>query len=252
MWKTASMIFFALVLLTAVPVFALDSDKDGLQDEDEHVYYTDPNNPDTDGDGFSDGVEVEMGFSPHIGGNKQMHESDFDNDGLNDWLERWFQSDMGKSDTDGDGTSDFADVMRGQSPTFLSTSTVFIRRIVVDLTTQQLSYLVDGVKIKTFPVSTGNPRTPTLPGEFTILRMVPMARYIGADYDLPNVPWNMEFLPSYFIHAAYWHNDFGKRTHSHGCVNMRTEDAKLLYQYMEVGIPVTVTGTTPARMYVGR
>jgi hypothetical protein len=36
-----------------------DSDVDGLTDDAEiHVYHTDPNNPDTDGDGFDDGYEV--------------------------------------------------------------------------------------------------------------------------------------------------------------------------------------------------
>ncbi|MCH8049219.1 hypothetical protein IH979_00735 [Patescibacteria group bacterium] len=42
-----------------------DSDGDGLSDGDEvYVYETDPLNPDTDGDGFPDGVEVEGGYDP--------------------------------------------------------------------------------------------------------------------------------------------------------------------------------------------
>jgi|GEM_PF-3069580 len=41
-----------------------DTDKDLLADDDEKDYGTDPNNPDTDGDGFADGLEVENGFSP--------------------------------------------------------------------------------------------------------------------------------------------------------------------------------------------
>lgn len=42
----------------------LDKDKDFLTDEREDEIGTDPNNSDTDGDGFSDGIEVENGFSP--------------------------------------------------------------------------------------------------------------------------------------------------------------------------------------------
>lgn len=43
----------------------LDSDNDGLNDfEEEMIYFTDMNNPDTDGDGFSDGDEVKNGYSP--------------------------------------------------------------------------------------------------------------------------------------------------------------------------------------------
>ena len=41
-----------------------DSDKDGLFDEEESVYGTNVNNPDTDGDGYKDGEEVDGGFNP--------------------------------------------------------------------------------------------------------------------------------------------------------------------------------------------
>lgn len=44
---------------------AIDSDLDGLTDEGEkQIYKTDPNKPDTDGDGFDDGVEVLSGTDP--------------------------------------------------------------------------------------------------------------------------------------------------------------------------------------------
>lgn len=42
-----------------------DDDADGLSFEDETVYGTDPANPDTDGDGFMDGVEVDGGYDPN-------------------------------------------------------------------------------------------------------------------------------------------------------------------------------------------
>ena len=42
----------------------LDSDDDGLSDEDEKIYATDPYNPDSDGDYFSDKEEVEYGWNP--------------------------------------------------------------------------------------------------------------------------------------------------------------------------------------------
>ncbi|HUL51149.1 MAG TPA: thrombospondin type 3 repeat-containing protein, partial [Candidatus Nitrosotalea sp.] len=43
----------------------LDTDRDGLSDDDErNLYHTDPNNPDTDGDGQSDGDEVRAGTDP--------------------------------------------------------------------------------------------------------------------------------------------------------------------------------------------
>jgi hypothetical protein len=46
----------------------LDSDKDGLKDWEEVLWKTDPNNPDTDGDGVLDGEEVKLGRNPVISG----------------------------------------------------------------------------------------------------------------------------------------------------------------------------------------
>lgn len=41
-----------------------DSDQDGLSNDEEVLYKTDPLNKDTDGDGYMDGVEVESGYDP--------------------------------------------------------------------------------------------------------------------------------------------------------------------------------------------
>ena len=43
----------------------IDTDRDGLSDDYElNVLKTDPNNPDTDGDGYTDGEEVEKNYNP--------------------------------------------------------------------------------------------------------------------------------------------------------------------------------------------
>jgi len=43
----------------------IDTDDDALTDRDEvKVFKTDPNNPDTDGDGYIDGEEIRAGFDP--------------------------------------------------------------------------------------------------------------------------------------------------------------------------------------------
>jgi len=50
-------------------------------------------------------------------------------------------------------------------------------------------------------------------------------------YELPGVPWVLYFeMRGYALHGAYWHNNFGM-TMSHGCVNMRSQDAKWLYRW---------------------
>jgi len=54
-----------------------DADRDGLGDDQETLIYgTDPHNPDTDGDGLKDGVEVALGTNPLS--------TDSDGDGLSD------------------------------------------------------------------------------------------------------------------------------------------------------------------------
>ncbi len=48
-----------------VKQYIVDSDTDGLSDEEEvATYVSDPENADTDGDGYNDGQEVEGGFNP--------------------------------------------------------------------------------------------------------------------------------------------------------------------------------------------
>ena len=42
----------------------IDPDNDGLTNTDEEFYGTDPLNPDSDGDGYTDGAEVENGYNP--------------------------------------------------------------------------------------------------------------------------------------------------------------------------------------------
>lgn len=244
-------IFLMAFLLLPVAVHGIDTDNDGLSDDQEALYYTNPKSADTDGDGFLDGIEVASGYSPTMVSSTKMHESDFDKDGLNDWLEIWFRSDLNKSDTDGDGKTDFDEVMSANSPTDPKNTKKFARWIEVDRTSQRLNYYVDKVKILNLPTSTGNPHSPTPAGNFTVQKKIENKRYVGVGYDLPNVMWNLQFKPGYYIHTAYWHNDFGKRTHSHGCVNLLEKDAALLYTYVDVGVPVKIIGETPKKFVVG-
>lgn len=71
-WRSWFWLLLSTVLLVvASPAHAatttpdtLDSDADGLLDIHERKFGTDPNNKDTDGDTFEDGLEILMAYSP--------------------------------------------------------------------------------------------------------------------------------------------------------------------------------------------
>jgi lipoprotein-anchoring transpeptidase ErfK/SrfK len=82
--------------------------------------------------------------------------------------------------------------------------------------------------------------TPT--GEFRIYSKLP-SKHMGSvtgnpdalgesGFSLPGVPWTsfFKFPGGYAFHGTYWHNNFGLQM-SHGCVNMRNEDAKWLFRW---------------------
>jgi hypothetical protein len=54
----------------------------------------------------------------------------------------------------------------------------------------------------------------------------------GAGYDTPAVSWTYLFgaETGVAIHSAFWHNHFGEQ-YSHGCVNVRPEDAKWIFRW---------------------
>lgn len=115
--------------------------------------------------------------------------------------------------------------------------------IEVDVSEQRLTTWQKDKKVKDYPVSTGIASSPTVKGEFRVWRKVLSQGYRGGSkakgtyYYLPNVPYSLFFHKGYAIHAAYWHNDFGIRPRSHGCVNMRTEDAKEVYEWATPVMP---------------
>lgn len=77
-----------------------DKDGDGLTKSEEKELGTDPNNPDTDGDGLKDGEEVRTYMTNPLN-------TDTDGDGLLDGEEvRTYSTSPVKADTDGDGLSD--------------------------------------------------------------------------------------------------------------------------------------------------
>lgn len=117
--------------------------------------------------------------------------------------------------------------------------------IEVDLTNQVMYFIKDGEKDSTFEIVSGRPSTGKATPEMIayVYKKVPGKYLRGEDY-CSYVNFWMPFHSHIGFHDASWQKKYGGDrylTHgSHGCINMRYEDAEYLYNAIEVGIPVIV------------
>ena len=119
------------------------------------------------------------------------------------------------------------------------------KRIYVSLGDQTLTALEAGKVVLNTKISSGlpnqddmSPSTETPRGSFWVQNKMP-SRHMGDGhltddveaYELPGVPWTCLFHEDGIaLHGTYWHNNFGRQM-SHGCINLRTEDAKWLFRW---------------------
>lgn len=118
--------------------------------------------------------------------------------------------------------------------------------IEVDLSDQRLYAWEGDRKVFEFAISTGRPGYDTVQGEFRVWAKVRNQAYRGGSkergdyYYLPNVPYSLFFYKGYAIHGAYWHNDFGIKRRSSGCVNLSPSDAEQIYNWAGPSMPENV------------
>lgn len=101
----------------------------------------------------------------------------------------------------------------------------------------RLVVLMQGQKIKEYPVAVGNPSTPTPVGEYQVV-------YKGKDWGTAfgprwlglNVPWGY-----YGIHGTNKSYSIGQHL-SHGCIRMLNSDVIELFDIIPVGTKVTIYG----------
>lgn len=132
------------------------------------------------------------------------------------------------------------------APTSVLATDVSPKYIRVDISTQTLTAYEYGIPAFSFLISSGVATHPTPLGKTEVMAKLPSHDYSWfygegnpANYSLPNVLWNLRFRTHYYIHSAYWHNNFGHPM-SHGCVNVSIPNAEKVYHWADVGIPVEI------------
>jgi hypothetical protein len=107
MKKKSFILFLILMVFLVLPlVSAIDSDKDGIPDDQDRY----PN--DFDNDGMPDSWEIKNGLSYDI----VDHSLDNDNDGMSNYEEYTKGTDPNSADSDGDGTNDYIEIQNGTDP----------------------------------------------------------------------------------------------------------------------------------------
>lgn len=62
------------------------------------------------------------------------------------------------------------------------------------------------------------------------------ANEVDNQFELRDVPWVQYFKGGYAIHAAPWHDEYGK-PRSHGCINMSPIDARRVFGFTDPPVP---------------
>ncbi len=121
------------------------------------------------------------------------------------------------------------------------------KRVDIDLTTQRVFAYEYNKSVFETTISSGIVHsyrtegigTKTPAGTFNIREKMPSKHMGEGDlvsdidaYILPGVPWTSFFTEhGHAFHGTYWHDNYGVPM-SHGCINMRCEDAKWLFRWL--------------------
>jgi hypothetical protein len=122
---------------------------------------------------------------------------------------------------------------------------IWQRHIDVNLSAQQLVAYEGDLAVWHAPVATGRDGFNTPTGEFAIYYRVPMQDMTGSiggeSWYVPHIPWVQYIVGGVAFHGTYWHDAHGTGVRmSHGCVNLRIDDAEWLYAWADIGTIVDI------------
>ncbi len=197
---------------------------------------------DHDGDGYDDATEIANGWSPY--GLGRLHENDADGDGLSDGRELEIGTDPLRADTDGDGYDDGTEVANGYDP-LDADPTKLKKRVVVSLAAQELTAYLGHIPVATHAVSTGRPGSPTPLGTYAILDKIPRAWSASAKLWMPywmpfiGTKYGLHELPEWPGGKKEGEDSLGQPV-SGGCIRLGVGAAEELYEWAEVGTEVVI------------
>lgn len=123
------------------------------------------------------------------------------------------------------------------------------KRVVVDISEQRAYLYEQDELVRKFVVSTGEPGRDTAIGEFEILNKIPVAYASTWNLDMPywlGIYWagplqnGFHALPTVrHTGLTMWDGYLGQRV-SYGCIILSNEDAKTLYDWVDIGTPVSI------------
>jgi len=122
------------------------------------------------------------------------------------------------------------------------------KRVVIDLSEQHLVAYQDGTLVYSFVASTGMPGAQTSTGTFRVLDKIPNAYASTWGLQMPHwlgIYWagslenGIHALPILSNGQRLWEGHLGTPV-SYGCVILGTEEARMLYEWAEVGMPVVI------------
>ena len=122
------------------------------------------------------------------------------------------------------------------------------RALTIFLNSQSFEYVEDGLIFASGHVSTGTPEHPTPSGDFRVLSKdidKRSGKYTNSFDENTPMPYSLQFRGPYFVHEGWVPTP--PQPDSHGCVRLRYEDARLVFDRIKIGDPILVKTSGEAR-----